>query len=115
MDRNVPTLPPDVFEAVVTAFAETLVRHYRERCARREHQVIAATPPPPPPTVTTAAVQSPWLRVADAAKRAQCGRTIIYSEVQAGRLRAAKVGSGRILRIRAEWIDEWLQGGARQK
>ena len=31
MDTSSPTLPPDVFEAVVTAFAETLIRHYRER------------------------------------------------------------------------------------
>jgi len=31
MDTNAPTLPPDVFEAVVTAFAETLVHHYRKR------------------------------------------------------------------------------------
>jgi excisionase family DNA binding protein len=73
-------------------------------------QVTAATPPPP--TVTTVTAQSPWLRVADAAMRAQCARSTIYSEVQEGRLRAARVGSGRILRIRAEWIDDWLEGGA---
>jgi hypothetical protein len=40
---------------------------------------------------------------------------MIYSEVQAGRLRTARVGGGRNLRLRAEWIDEWLQNGARQK
>ena len=113
MDTNAPTLPSDVFEAVVTAFAETLVRHYRERFARRGPQLAAAPAPPPP--VTRAAMEAPWLRVTDAAKRARCARSTIYAEVATGRLRASRVGGGRILRIRQEWVDEWLQGGTGQK
>ena len=51
---------------------------------------------------------SPWLVVSEAAKRARVGPKVIYREVRAGRLRAARVGGRRELRFRAEWIDEWL-------
>jgi excisionase family DNA binding protein len=55
---------------------------------------------------------SPWLKIDEAAKRARCGNKIIYAEVQAGRLRAVRVGGRRSLRFRAEWVDEWLQAGS---
>ena len=51
---------------------------------------------------------SPWLIVAEAAKRARVGPKVIYREVRAGRLRAARVGGRRELRFRAEWVDDWL-------
>jgi excisionase family DNA binding protein len=51
---------------------------------------------------------SPWLTVSEAADRARCGVKTIYREVQAGRLRAARIGGRRELRLRPEWIDEWL-------
>jgi len=108
MNTNPQTLAPDVFEAVVTAFADTLIRNYRERCGLRTPELTAV-----PVSVAAAAASSPWLRVAEAAKRAQCGSKTLYREVQAGRLRAARVGSGRALRFRAEWIDEWLQGDSK--
>ena len=53
-------------------------------------------------------VTSPWLTVGEAAERARCGAKLIYREVRAGRLLAARVGGRRELRLRAEWIDEWL-------
>lgn len=68
-------LSADVFEAVVTAFAQALVSHYRERCSRLEHRATPAPPAPSAPPLNTE--QSPWLRVSDAAKRAQCGRSTI--------------------------------------
>jgi excisionase family DNA binding protein len=52
--------------------------------------------------------QSPWLTVADAAEHARCGVKTIYREVQAGRLRAARIGGRRELRLLPEWIDDWL-------
>jgi excisionase family DNA binding protein len=110
MDKLAPALPPEVFESVVNALAGTLVREYRERWGRRSTEVTS-TPPPPP----VAPSQSPWLRVVDAAKRAQCARSTIYSEVQSGHLRAAKVSGGRILRIRPEWVDDWLQSASTPK
>jgi excisionase family DNA binding protein len=51
---------------------------------------------------------SPWLTVHQAAGRAQVGTKTIYREVAAGRLRAARVGGRRELRLLSEWIDEWL-------
>ena len=52
---------------------------------------------------------SPWLTVKEAATRARCGVKLIYREVKAERLQAAKVGGRKELRFRAEWIDDWLQ------
>ena len=51
---------------------------------------------------------SPWLTVKEAAGRARCGIKLIYREVKAKRLQAAKVGGRRELRFQAEWIDDWL-------
>ena len=53
-------------------------------------------------------VQTPWLTVREAAARARCGSKLIYREVRAGRLRAARVGGRRELRFLDQWIDEWL-------
>jgi excisionase family DNA binding protein len=66
-----------------------------------------ATPETIHPT-TNSAHSTPWLTVSEAAGRARCGPKLIYREVQAGRLQAAKVGGRRELRIRAEWVDAWL-------
>ena len=51
---------------------------------------------------------SPWLTADEAAQRARTGVKTIYSEVAAGRLRAARVGGRRALRLRPEWVDAWL-------
>jgi excisionase family DNA binding protein len=102
-------LPPDLFEAVVTAFSETLVRAYRERFSRIQTAILPKSMPAPGSAAPT--LESPWLRVAEAAKRARCARSTIYAEVQMGRLRSTRVGGGRLLRIRAEWVDQWLQSG----
>jgi len=51
---------------------------------------------------------SPWLTVNEAAERARCGPKLIYREVRAKRLRAARVGGRRELRLLPEWIDAWL-------
>lgn len=51
---------------------------------------------------------SPWLTVAEAAQRARCGVKTVYREVPAGRLRAARIGGRRELRLRPDWVDAWL-------
>ena len=52
---------------------------------------------------------SPWLTVAEAAKVVKCGRRLIYQEVKAGRLRAARLGLRRDIRVHRDWIREWLE------
>jgi excisionase family DNA binding protein len=59
-----------------------------------------------------AATTSPWLTVEGAAVYAQCGKKLLYREINAGRLRAARVGGRRDLRLLAAWVDEWLIGNA---
>ena len=55
---------------------------------------------------------SGWLTVHEAAEWARSGSKTIYREVNAGRLRAARVGGRRELRLRQEWIDDWLLASA---
>ena len=54
------------------------------------------------------ATSSPWLTVKEAARRARCGVKTIYREARAERLRAARIGGRRELRLKPEWVDEWL-------
>lgn len=92
-------LPPDVFEAVVNALRDALVAEYRTRFADHLPAMRAA--------VSTTV--SPWLTIDDAAARAKCGTKTLRREAAAGRLRAVRVGGRRSLRLRAEWIDAWLE------
>jgi excisionase family DNA binding protein len=55
---------------------------------------------------------SPWLTVTEAAERARCGVKTVYREVRAGRLRAARIGGRRELRLLPEWVDHWLLANA---
>jgi excisionase family DNA binding protein len=56
--------------------------------------------------------ESPWLTVKEAATTAKCGAKLIYREIKAGRLRAARIGNRRDLRIHRDWIDDWLERSA---
>lgn len=55
---------------------------------------------------------SPWLTVKESAVVAKCGAKLIYREIKAGRLRAARIGARRDLRIHRDWIDQWLLASA---
>lgn len=55
-----------------------------------------------------AAQTSPWLTVAEACEIAKCGPKLIYRECAASRLRSARIGGRRDIRIHRTWIDEWL-------
>lgn len=55
---------------------------------------------------------TPWYTVAQASCVPQCQPKLLYREIQAGRLRAARIGARRDLRIHRDWLDEWLVASA---
>ena len=55
---------------------------------------------------------SPWLTVDQGAARALVSRRTIYGACASGQLRHARVGGRRDIRLRAEWIDAWLEASA---
>lgn len=58
---------------------------------------------------------SPWRTAKEAGARGRVSERTVYNEVKAGRLRAARVGGRRELRLRDEWIDAWLEASAPQE
>ena len=62
---------------------------------------------------TTTTPASPWLTVAQAAVYAKVGKKTIYGEVKAGRLRAARIGNRRDLRLLSAWLDDWLTASSK--
>jgi excisionase family DNA binding protein len=51
---------------------------------------------------------SPWLKITEARQIAKVGARLLYREIKAGRLRSARIGSRRDIRIHRDWIDAWL-------
>lgn len=60
-----------------------------------------------------------WLTVQDAATYAAVSPDTIYTACERGDLRHVKVGGRKAIRLRAEWIDGWLErhaiGGAERE
>lgn len=54
----------------------------------------------------------PWLTVDEAAGRAKVSTATIRREIRAGRLRAVRVGGRRCLRLRPQYVDQWLVAGS---
>jgi excisionase family DNA binding protein len=54
-----------------------------------------------------------WLRVPEAADYAGVSRDTIYTACERGELQHARVGGRLAIRLRADWIDAWLQQHAR--
>ena len=55
---------------------------------------------------------SPWLTAAEAAEYARCSVRMIYWSAKRDQLRTARVGFGRAIRVKREWIDAWLEACA---
>lgn len=55
----------------------------------------------------------PWLTVADAAHHAGVSKDTIYTACERGELRHVRIGGRRAIRLRATWIDDWLEQYAR--
>jgi excisionase family DNA binding protein len=53
-------------------------------------------------------ITTPWRTVREIAARWRCGEKLVYREIAAGRLRAARIGGRRDYRILDEWADEAL-------
>jgi excisionase family DNA binding protein len=51
-----------------------------------------------------------WLTVEDAAGRLKVDKQFIYEACASKSLRCARLG--RIIRIRAGWLDEWVEQGS---
>jgi excisionase family DNA binding protein len=49
-----------------------------------------------------------WLTVHEAAAHANVCRDTIYDACERGELKHVRVSGRRSIRLRAEWIDEWL-------
>lgn len=51
-----------------------------------------------------------WLTIREAADRACCRPTTIQQAVRTGRLQAVRIGTRGELRVRENWLEEWLIG-----
>jgi excisionase family DNA binding protein len=54
-----------------------------------------------------------WLNVGEAAEYAGISRDTIYTACERDELRHVRVGGRRAIRMKAEWIDAWLERYAR--
>lgn len=54
-----------------------------------------------------------WLTVAEAAEYSGVSRDTIYTACERRELRHARIGGRRSIRLKAEWIDAWLEQHAR--
>jgi excisionase family DNA binding protein len=59
--------------------------------------------------VGAGAPSSPWMRLAEAAVYGRVSVGTLRNEIRRGRLRHARVGGRRAIRVRREWIDLWLE------
>jgi excisionase family DNA binding protein len=54
---------------------------------------------------------SPYLTGPEAAAYARVSRTTISRAISRGELRAARTSANGRVRIKVEWVDEWLEHG----
>jgi excisionase family DNA binding protein len=50
-----------------------------------------------------------WITLNEAAEIARVSAATLRREIRHGRLRHARVGGRKAIRIRPEWIDAWLE------
>jgi excisionase family DNA binding protein len=51
-----------------------------------------------------------WLTIREAADRACCRPARIQQAVRTGHLRAVRIGTRGELKLRENWLDDWLAG-----
>jgi len=50
-----------------------------------------------------------WLTVVESAEYAGVSRDTIYTACERGELHHARIGGRRSIRVKAQWIDAWLE------
>lgn len=55
-----------------------------------------------------------WLSVTQAAEYAGVSKDTIYTACERREIRHARIGGRRSIRVKPEWIDEWLERHARE-
>jgi excisionase family DNA binding protein len=65
------------------------------------------------PSLTEETVMKTWLNVTEAAEYAGVCRDTIYTAVERGELRHVRIASRRSIRLKNQWLDEWLERGVR--
>lgn len=50
-----------------------------------------------------------WLKVPEAAEHAKVSPDTIYTACERGDLKHVRIGGRRAIRLRAEWVDSWLE------
>ena len=56
-----------------------------------------------------------WLTVAEGAEYCGVCKDTVYTACELGELRHARIGGRRAIRVRAEWIDAWLERHSRAR
>ena len=54
-----------------------------------------------------------WLTVGEGADHAGVSRDTVYTACERGELRHVRIGGRRSIRLRAAWIDAWLEQHSR--
>ena len=58
---------------------------------------------------TDVPIIDPWLTLQQGAIRLQLHEATLRRAVKRGQLRAARVGGRKSIRLRASWLDAWLE------
>lgn len=55
------------------------------------------------------AESDPWLTLEQASKLVQAHQATLRREIRRARLRAARIGGRRSIRLRRSWLETWLE------
>jgi excisionase family DNA binding protein len=67
---------------------------------------------PAHPLVSVGADSDPWLTLQQAAAIVQIHEATLRREIHCRRLRSARIGGRKSIRLRRSWLDAWLEASA---